>query len=202
MFDETQAKEQGDEEGNNIEADLLDDMLQLFEEEAISLSQDVNELDSTGIPSEYSVKGLRNKGTMQCGYNHLAAMKTELGSSILHIPHQNDPHEQQESGELDSLIRQPAPKQRDINDVLFGWTTRHRQTFQDILNSSKATRYHSHIKATFKSCTKICAASNKSSICHMVVSILYFRETSGNSLHLEKARNPCLTSHVLSSKNG
>ena len=138
-FDEQEQNDQEQEEG--VQGEELEELLKVLDLESNATSAGQQMADGGAIPKTFALNSLRQKGTLKCGYEHLAQMQTEdafLNEPVLEVEAESMDCQEQDSAEATGHVpEQSAPTQRDIVSLLISKTSRRRRTFEEITKSKK-----------------------------------------------------------------
>ena len=146
--DNTPDDEERQQDQDDVEGEELEELLRLLVLEAdqspfeSSDESDTGNLDAgDSLPKTFSVKSIRQKGRLRCGYECLC----DMSSAFQNLPHDapvldieapsavvNEPEElSAESDPQQPQMPQP-PGQRNIVQILLNRTMRHQRTFEEI----------------------------------------------------------------------
>ena len=133
--DDADDGDEGDHESDNtLQGQQLDELLELFDQDA-----NLPSMSSAAIPQTFKLDRIRQKGVLMCGYNSLVGMNMnpETHTKVYEtLPQgQQSTATQTVNTAEDSNVRQRSPQQREIGQLLLTRTTRRRRTFEEITGS-------------------------------------------------------------------
>jgi DNA replication protein DnaC len=128
-----------DENNTHLQGQHLEELLTLLDMEADSANTpkayETTTPSSRVLPPSISLKAVRQKGTLNCGYESLATMSLNLEycNSVTEVQQESSqPRQSSQQSAISNHLQQTAPNQRDIASLLITRTARRSRTFAEI----------------------------------------------------------------------